>query len=303
MASVSTDLAIWLKRVARRLLSSRTGWLWYTLACFVFFLLMTFPSDVLLQRLVASVPRESGIRTRYLEGDCTWVDGCILRGLTLEGPLLSGTAVQLARLTVHPSLWSLLVGGQPWPLAFTAEGYNGTLSGTFRQVIGGMSAQFTLRHLALEQLPLSAFWGQERGSGSITAEGEFLGNLADLYSLQGTVTATLSDGVLRAGVVSGFPLPALPAVQGRLRASLAAGRLEISEFRLSADGVETLLHGGITLRMPLSRSGLDLQLTTNITGSPPPAVKTFLSLLPASSDVTGERRASLTGSLAAPIVR
>src|SRR5262245_52455557 len=150
VTSVSADIFTRSKRLGERLLSSRTGWLWYILACFVCFIIVTFPSDVLLLRLVASVPRESGIRTRYLAGDCAWFDGCILRDLTLEGPFFKGNTVQLSRLILHPSLWGLFVGGQPWPLVFAAEGYNGTVSGTLRQVIGGMSAQVTLRQLALE---------------------------------------------------------------------------------------------------------------------------------------------------------
>ncbi|HEV8716254.1 MAG TPA: type II secretion system protein GspN [Candidatus Binatia bacterium] len=283
--------------------SSRLGWALYTLACFICFVVLTFPADVLLQRLVASVPREAGVRARYGEGKCAWFAGCVLRDLTLEGPALRGAAVQLSHLTLRPSLWGLFIGGQPWPLAFDTEGYNGTCRGTLRQVIGGLSGQFALRHLALEQLVLPAPWGQGRVGGSVSAEGDFLGNPADLYSLQGTFTATLTDGVLRAGAVNGFPVPAVQTVQLHLRVSLAAGRVEISELRVTADGVEVSLRGGITLRTPVARSGLDLQLTTSVTSSPSPAVKTLLSLLPASQTASGERRAAITGSLAAPIVR
>src|SRR5262245_11456452 len=259
-------------------LSSRTGWLLYTLTCFVFFVVLTFPSGVLLQRLVAAVPRESGVRARYVEGDCAWLEGCVLRDLTLESAVFGGTTIRLSHLTLRPSMWGLLFGGQLWPLIFNADGYNGTFSGTMRQVVGGMSAQLALQHLALDQLPLPAPWGLGRIAGRMTADGDFFGNPADLYSLQGTLTVTLTDGALRAGTVSGFPVPALQTVQAQLRASLAAGRLEISELRLSADGVEMSLQGGITLRAPVGRSGLDLQLTTKLTGSPPPALKTVLSL-------------------------
>jgi len=93
-------------------------------------------------------------------------------------------------------------------------------------------------------------------------------------------------------------------VQASLRASLASGRLEITELRLNADGVEALLQGGIALRTPIARSGLDLQLTAkSTTDSPRPALKTLLALLPMSQTAPDERRASITGSLAAPVVR
>ena len=294
-----------LGRLGERLpmLSSRTGWLFYTLACFVFFVVLTFPSGVFLPRLVTSMTQGSGMRVGYGEGDCTWLGGCVLRDLRFESPPLGVTGVQLSRLTLQPSLIGLLFSSQPWPLTFSAELYGGACAGTVRQVVGGISTQLALHHIALDQWPFPAPWGQGRVAGSVTAAGDLLGNPADLYSLQGTFTVTLTDGGLRAGTLNGFPVPALQTVQAHLRASLAAGRLEISELQLSADGVEASLQGGITLRTPVARSGLDLQLTTNITGSLPPALKTFLSLLPASQTATGERRASISGSLAAPVVR
>src|SRR5262249_24196597 len=193
--------------------------------------------------------------------------------------------------------------GRPWAVTFQAEGYNGTCEGTLRQVVGGLSAQFALRHLALEQLALPAPWGQGRISGRVTADGDFSGNPADLYSLQRTFLATLTDGVLRAAPVDGFPVPAGRAVQVGLRASRPAGGVEISELRFTADGVEASLRGGVTLRTPVARSGLDLQLTAVTTSSLPPAWKTLFSLLPGPQGPAGERRASIAGSVAAPVVR
>lgn len=284
--------------------STRTGWLVYTLVCFAVSLVLTFPTSVLLQRVIASVPRDVGVRARYTDGNCTWSEGCVLHDLVLEGSALAGSTMQFSRFTVDPSLWSLLLRGQPWPLIFSADGYGGTVAGTVRQIIGGVSTQLSLRHLTLDQLPFPAPWDQRRVAGKVLVDGEFSGNPADLYSLQGTFTALVTDGALQAGTVNGVPVPALQTVQASLRASLASGRLEITELRLNADGVEVLLQGGIALRTPMVRSGLDLQLTArSTTDSPPPALKTLLALLPASQTAPGERQASITGSLGAPVVR
>jgi type II secretion system protein N len=267
-------------------------------------LVLTFPSSVLLQRVIASIPRDAGVRVRYTNGDCAWLEGCVLHDVVLEGPALAGSAVQLSRLTVDPSLWSLLLRGQPWPFVFSADGYGGTVDGTVRQIIGGINVQLSLRHLALDQLPFPAPWGQGRVAGKVAVDWEFSGNPADLNSLQGTFTITVTGGDLRAGTVNGFPVPALQMVQASLRVSLTSGRLEITALRLNADGLEAFVHGGIVLRTPIARSGLDLQLTArSTTDSPPPALKTLLALLPASQTTPGERRASITGSLGAPVVR
>ena len=298
------SLLAFLERLRERLpaLSPRAGWLWYTLACFGFFLLLTFPTEPLLRRVLVSVSRESAVRMHYAEGGWRWGTGWVLRDLTIESPLTRGTALRLSRLTLRPSLIGLL-SSQLLPLTFSADLYGGTCSGTVRQEAVGVGVHFALQQMRLDLLPVPAPWRQGQVAGSLTADGEFQGNPADIQSVRGTFTLTLIGDALRAGTGARLPLPALQTVQAHLRATLAGGRLDIAELRLSADGAEAHAQGALTLRTPLTRSVLDLQLTTHITGSPPPALTSLLSLLPAVPGTTGERRASITGSLAAPVVR
>lgn len=301
--SLAPPLAF-LGRLRERLpaLSSRVGWLLYTLACFGLFLLLTFPADLLLRRVIVSATRESAVRVHYAEGDWSWGSGWVLQDLTIENPSTKGTALRLSRLTLRPSLIGLLYN-QPLPLTFSADLYGGTVSGTVRQEAAGVDVQFALRRIGLDLLPFPAPWGQGRVTGSVAVDGELQGNPADIQSVRGTFTLTLTDGALPAGAVARLSLPALQTIRAHVRAALAGGRLEVSELRLNADGAEAHAQGAVTLRAPLTRSVLDLQLTTRLTGSPPPALTTLISLLPAVPGVPGERRASITGSLAAPVVQ
>jgi type II secretion system protein N len=304
LTDLGTKALTLLERLHTRLpaLSSCTGWLFYTLVCFVLFLLLTFPSDLLLRRVVASVARNAKVQVRYAEGDWTWGRGWVLRDLTLVNSATGLPSLQLARLTVRPSLVGL-VYGQPLPLTFSANLYGGTVDGTVQQEANGFAVRFNLCRLALEQWPLPAPWGQGRVAGNLTANGTLQGNLAHLASLQGTLALTLSDGAVRAGTIAWLPLPALQAVQAHVRATLTGGRLEIAELKLSADGVEAQMQGGIALRTPLLWSVLDLQLTTRVTGTLPPALASLVSLLPPVPGTAGERQASITGTLAIPAVQ
>jgi type II secretion system protein N len=293
-----------MKKVQKRLpkVSARNGWLLYTFACFLFFVFLTFPSDLLLQQLVTTLSRESNIRLRYAAGDFTWWGGCEFSDLAIENPVPGLSPLHVFRLTLSPSLIGLF-RSHPFPLAFTADLYGGTFQGRVQQKREGGSIQFVLQRLSLEQWPFPAPWDHGRVNGRVSASGEFEGDFAALQSLQGTLHVTLTEGELKAGAIATVQVPSLQSVQAQVRATIANGRIEVSDFTLSADSTEVTLQGTIVLRAPIERSGLNLRLTAKMIGSPPPALKTLLSLLPASSNSPGERRASIAGSLAAPVVR
>jgi type II secretion system protein N len=280
----------------------RHGWLWYGLVCFVVFFLLTFPSGLLLQRLSDTLTRRTGVQIRYAEGQLTWRGGCVLRDVTIETAALRPTPVQLRHLTVRPALLGLL-SGQPFPLAFTTNLYGGMLTGSLWQHGTEHGVHFSLHRLVLGLLPLPAPWDQGHVTGQVTANGDIQGNLAEFSSLQGSVSVTLDEGALQAGMVGRIPLPALRMFRIHLRARLTGGRLEISELALNTEGVEAHARGVVAVRTPFSRSGLDLQLIAKVTGSPPPALAALVSFLPPSSTTPGERRAAISGSVAAPVMK
>jgi type II secretion system protein N len=167
----------------------------------------------------------------------------------------------------------------------------------------GQKVQFAAHRLDLSLLPLSGTVNASGVQGSLSGEGEIEGNGANLFSWQGQIAFTLTNGALREGKVSGFPLPPLSFVEGRLRATVKNGLLEIPDFTLQADNTEAQLQGMITLNMPLSKSNLNLQMTAKTGGSTSSPLTMLLSLLPSSSRAPGERQASISGSLASPILR
>jgi type II secretion system protein N len=139
--------------------------------------------------------------------------------------------------------------------------------------------------------------------GSLSGEGQIEGNSMNLFSLHGQVTLTLTEGTLREGKVANFPIPPLSFVEGRLRATVKNGLLEIPDFILHADNTEAHLQGTITLNTPLPQSGLNLQLAVKTTGNTASPLTILLSMLPASPNAPGERQASISGSFVSPILR
>ncbi|MCS6924995.1 MAG: type II secretion system protein GspN [Candidatus Binatia bacterium] len=292
------------KRLRDRLLRllARSGWALYTLACFCLFLCLTFPSDLLLQRVVAAFSAESAVRIRYATGDLTWWGGLELNEVTLEASGIPSLPASRVILTL-PVLGVLR--GSLSPLTFQVHLAGGTVDGSIRKDGERFGLRFGVHHLALERWPLPHLRGQGRVAGQVTADGELEGSWSSLPSLRGSLRATLRDGLLRTGSIPGVPIPPVQvqSLDARVRATLADGRVDIAELVLHTDGIEAIVQGTVVLRTPWERSGLDLQVTAKVTGSPSPALTTLLSFLPVSPDSPHERRAAISGSLAAPLVR
>lgn len=279
---------------------TRLLWISYCLVSFVFFLLLTFPTDLLLQQVVASIEQTASLRIRYKTGQWTWSRGWILKDITFDKT--AALPIQLTRLTFRPSLFGL-VYGQPFPATFSARVYGGNMQGTLQQTGSTFDLRLTLDQLSLAQLPLPDPWGHERVSGNLTLNSALQGEGIDINAWSGSLSVVVAEGSLKASQVGGFPVPAVQTVQAQAQATLKDGRLEISDFILAADGVTARLQGVITLRVPLEWSSLDLRLTTQIIGSPSPPLAMLVSLLPAVPGSQSERRAALTGTFAAPIMR
>lgn len=282
-------------------LVSRFGWGLYTVLCFVIFLFLTFPVDVVLQRVIASTTRGTRVQVRYVHGELTWRGASVLRNVTIEPTDTNLPTLKLSRLSVHPS-WFGLVFGRPLPLSFEAELYGGTLGGTVAQSAEGFTARFIVQRLNLSLMPVPPSGKPGGIKGFLTGSGEMTGAVSQIFSLTGALELNLSEGSLQAGAFGKVPIPPLQSLQGTLRTTMRDRRLNIADFTLTGDGIEARLQGALTLDTPFPRSGLALQLTTKTVGTPPPTLVALVSLLPASPHTPGERRATISGSVAAPVL-
>lgn len=301
-ASDKTEAVAESLRAQLRLPSRLTPFLWilYSLVSFVVFFLLTFPMELVLQRAIASIEQTASLRVRYKTGQWTWSRGWSLEDIAIDTPATA--SVQLTRLTLQPSLIGLLYG-QLFPLTLSARLYGGAAHGTLAQTGDMVDIRFTLDELALAQLPLPDPWSQGQFAGNLTLNGVLHGEGKDLNAWSGSLTATLTEGSVKAGKLAAFPIPAIQAMRAHAQTRLKNGQVEIADLTLETDGVTARLQGAIILRFPLKWSSLDVQLTTQTLGSPPPPLAMLVSLLPTVPGTAGERRATITGTFAAPVMR
>jgi type II secretion system protein N len=282
--------------------AARFGWWFYVFICFVVFLFLTFPFDILLQRAIVSATRETPLRIRYVNGELTWRGTGVIRDVTIEQTETDWPPIRLSRLAVRPSWLGLLIG-RLLPLTFQANLYGGTIEGTLAQQPDGFTTHLTIQRLNLSLLPVPPPAKPGGVQGFLTGSADLSGDFSQVLSLNGAVTLNLSEGALQAGALGNVLVPPLQSLQGTLRTAIRDGRINVSDLTLASDGIEAHLQGTLTLSTPLPRTGLDLQLTTKTVGTPPPTLAVLTSLLPASPNSPGERRATISGSFANPVMR
>lgn len=280
--------------------SGRMGWTLYTVVSCLFFLLLTFPTDLLLRRIVRGVTRGTPVHVQYARGELTWWGGCRLREVKVA--YKTAPTVHIAQLTMQPSLVGLLVG-RPWPLAFTASLFGGSVTGSITSDASGLGVRVAAQRLDLRMLSLTGISKTGEMQGMLNGEGEVRGNGADLFSWQGQVALTVTASALRAGSLSGVLVPSLSSVETQLRATVKNGQVDIADFTLLADNAEARVHGSMIMVTPLPMSTLNLQLAAKAPNNAAAPLKMLISLLPTAPDATGMRRASISGSLAAPVFR
>lgn len=295
--SVEPGLRQWLPAFA-----TRFGWWLYTCLCFFVFLFLTFPLDIILQRVIVAATQETPLRIRYAHGELTWTGTGVVQDVTIEQTATNFPPLKLQQLRVQPS-WLGLLFGSPFPLSFQASLYGGTIEGTIAQQPGGLETHLTLQQLNLALLPIPPPGKPGGVKGLLTGSADLRGDFSQLFTVNGAVQLSLAEGSLQAGALGNVPVPPLPSLQGSLQTTIRDGRVTVSNLTLTSDGIEAHLQGTLTLSTPFPRSGLDLQLTTKTVGTPPPTLAVLTSLLPASPNTPGERRATISGSLAAPMMR
>ena len=216
------------------------GW---TVGWFVFFLLITFPHDIIVRHWTDDVAARSGWQVRF---DEVWLrpwNGYHLSNVALIAPGKDTDPwVTADEVVLRPSLLAL-VGGEVMPVSFSGEAYGGEFEGS---VNSPSHVRLAWRGLRLGNYPRLTRLVEGSWAGEISGEAEVDGK-GDLRTLEGKGTIHLKDGALTQGKVKGFTVPDLHFAGGDGEVELKGGRLEIRTLKLSGSELDGELRGQILL--------------------------------------------------------
>ena len=275
----------------------------YTAILFVAFLLLTFPHELLIRRVLSGVGQGS-VAIEFTGASFAWFNGYELNGMRIGPASADGEApyLECSHLWVRPAL-AALVRGNPYDLLLRAELYGGTARGELLLNNGSVNGNMQWEDLNLGRYrTLTALFDEGQLGGRVSGYFNFEGHAGKLEAGQVTGEVAL-EGVALTGVkVSGFPVPDVHLRQVKFKFVVRGGRLELQEFQATGD-VDVQGSGNVVLREPLQEAVLNLRATIQQSLATPDAVKTLVGLIPRAPGAKPDSPIMITGTLGRPHTR
>jgi type II secretion system protein N len=292
----------WLGELLSRQIVLYAAW---TLVLFVVFMIMNFPGDVIVRRVV----NQLDLRPMHLEftsGHFAWFKGYELRGLKLstqDGPGDSRPLVECTALDVRPALAGLLHGRiNDW--SWQGQLYGGTASGELSLKDGSGTGQIELSQLSLGRFRMLAAQldeGQISGQLSGTISVRF--NMRDSRNTQVNADVVITRPGISAAKIKGFKIPDLQFGQAKGKLTLKGDRLDLQEVRLAGDQLNASVTGQIVLRQPVESSTLNLRATVETSAATPDAIKALVAFIPRPRTARPDAPITIAGTFASPQIR
>ncbi len=247
-------------------LKAPLGWGLALLACFIVFLVLTFPYGPLQNRLLTELNRASGWEVRAADWSVGLPAAIEWRNLVLAGPTIGTIPVEAARATVgvFQALLGRLVIDYAVQLPGAAQAGAGRATGSLNAASWSLLGSVAVDG-HLQQMDLAAILKPYVSRG--TVQGDFMhrwnsaqGTAAALKG-EGTVKVEVKDLVVERIVAGAASIPSLSF--DRIQASLTCrdGACDVTE--LKGDGIDGSFtaQGRVTLQQPVQQSLLDLTVT------------------------------------------
>jgi type II secretion system protein N len=227
----------------------------FALVCSLLFSYLTFPWDVLGQRL--EIALSDGLKpTNPAMGTVNVAIGKVspswLGGVVLERVMITKTegsdppaAFLLPQLRARVALLPLMFGQKT--VSFSARVFGGTLEGEIQD--GKKSGAFKLNGKGLQLGEARDFLALAGGlSGVDMASLELAGQAGlkadlsykpgDLASLKGTFSMDVDQGIIKGGKIGEYELPEVGLGKIELKAKADSGKLDVERFSISGQDVD-----------------------------------------------------------------
>jgi type II secretion system protein N len=247
-------------------LNGPLGWGLAALACFIIFLVLTFPYGPLQNRLLTEVNRASGWEVRAADWSVGLPPAIEWRDLVLTGPTIGTIPVEAVQATI--GVFQAILGQVVLDYAIQLPGVTparvGQATGSLTAASWSLAGPIAVKG-RLQELDLAAVLKPYVSRG--TVQGDFMHRWDNVQGAQavikgeGTMNVEIKDLVVEriaAGATANSSL-----ALGHIQAAIACrdGACDVTE--LKGDGVDGSFtaQGHVALRQPLQQSLLDLTVT------------------------------------------
>ncbi len=243
---------------------------------FVVFLVVTFPGDILKNRLISEIQSSTPYNVDIKTADISALLNINLKGVTIHKSRTQ--FIELDSVTVKPSVLSLFSDSHKVP--FTAKLHGGQVDGTIRLSKQGnkiKAVDAEIKNLRVDAIP---DFLSEQGNSETLIHGSLNGNLSVTFTpqAQGDFDFIIEGLELDNLKVKGIKLPSLANLTSKFNGNIANELTNIDELSIVGDGIDIQIAGSAPLVWDMSHGGiLDLGYRVEITNKDLVKYKTFLS--------------------------
>lgn len=242
------------------------GWGFASLACFIVFLLLTFPYGPLQNRLLSELNRTSGWEVRAADWSVGFPAAIEWHNVVLAGPGVGAIPIEAIRTTI--GVFQALLGRLVLDYAVQFPG--GMQTGAGRATGSLTTGSWPIRGPVavkghLQQMDLATVLKPYVTSGTI--QGDFMHRWDSAQGVhaalagEGTVKFEIKDLVIERIGAGTASMPSLTF--GRIQAALTCRDASCDVTELKGDGLDGSFtaQGHVALRQPVQQSLLDLTVT------------------------------------------
>lgn len=248
----------------------------FFVVAFFVFLIMTFPGDIVKQRIVSEIQNSTPYKVDIQSADVSALLNVNLKGVKIYKS--QNQFLELDSLTIKPSLFSVFSDSPKVP--FNAKLQGGEIEGTVRlskQNNGIQEIQATIKQVKVDSIP--ALISQD-GEGGILINGVMDGELYVQFDPmpKGEFSFEVEELNIDNLKVKGMKLPSLSNLKSRFNGNIEDNLTNIKELSMKGNGIDIQITGTAPILWEISKGGiLDLGYRIEITNNDLAKYKTFLS--------------------------
>jgi type II secretion system protein N len=248
----------------------------FFVAAFFVFLFMTFPGDIVKQRIVSEIQNSTPYKVDIQSADISALFNVNLKGVKIYKS--QNQFLELDSLTIKPSLFSVFSDSTKIP--FNAKLHGGEIEGTVRlskQNNGIQEVQATIKQVKVDSIP--ALLSQD-GEGGVLINGVIDGELYVRFdpTPKGEFSFEVKELNIDNLKVKGMKLPSLSNLKSRFNGSIEDNLTNIKELSVKGNGIDIQITGTAPILWEISKGGiLDLGYRVEITDNDLAKYKMFLS--------------------------
>lgn len=290
--------AAWSAFMAKPWAAAALGWLALFIIALAVFAYVRFPAETLVPAIERAA-REKGMSLKAKRARLSFPPGVTMQDVTVGAGEELAPFVSLGTLTLRPSTWAALRGGEGG--SADARGLGGRAGARFARKDGRVTFSLDIEDMDPGQ---AQWWSQfpwGKLSGALWAEAAVEWEEERPAQASGKLQARITGGTLTLNkkVFPDFPSAAIET--GELEAVIENGAFTITSGRVAGPDFTLTLDGGATLApSPLfSRLNIKGKLTLS------PRLENGLGVFASASpkDAAGARHFALSGTLARPVRR